>query len=42
MTQNADGTIDAVIETTYTAPDGKVKIMVSTIKSNNIISITWK
>jgi hypothetical protein len=42
MTQKADGTIDAVIETTYTAPDGKVKIMVSTIKSNNIISITWK
>jgi len=41
-TQNADGTIDAVIETTYTSPDGKVKIMVSTIKSNNLVSVTWK
>lgn len=42
MTQNADGTIDAVIETPHTFPDGKVKTKVSTIKSNNIVSITWK
>jgi Domain of unknown function (DUF4157) len=42
MTQNPDGTVNGVIETTYTAPGGKVKIMVSTIKNNNIESITWK
>jgi hypothetical protein len=42
MTQNADGTIDAVIETPHTFPDGKVKTMVSTIKNSNIVSITWK
>lgn len=42
MTQNADGTIDAVIETPHTFPDGKVKKKVSTIKSNNIISVSWK
>jgi hypothetical protein len=42
MTENADGTIDAVIETPHTSPDGKVTTKVSTIKSNNIVSVTWK
>lgn len=42
MTQNADGTIDAVIETTFTAPDGKLKTKVLTIKSNNVVSAIWK
>ncbi|HEX6746192.1 MAG TPA: DUF4157 domain-containing protein [Longimicrobium sp.] len=42
MTQNADGTVDGVIETTFTTTGGQVKTMVSTLKSNNIVSITWK
>jgi hypothetical protein len=42
MTRNADGTVDAVIETPYTYPDGKVKTMVMTLKRSNIVSITWK
>ena len=41
-TANADGTLDAVIEVLQTFPDGKVKTMVTTIKSNNIVSVTWK
>ena len=41
-TVNADGTLDAVVEVPYTYPDGKVKTMVMTIKSNNIVSVTWK
>lgn len=41
-TQNADGTIDGVIETPYTYPDGTVKTMVATLKNNNIVSVTWK
>jgi hypothetical protein len=41
-TANADGTLDAVAEVPYTFPDGKVKTMVLTIKSNNIESVTWK
>ncbi|HYB02145.1 MAG TPA: DUF4157 domain-containing protein, partial [Ktedonobacteraceae bacterium] len=39
---NADGTLDAVVEIPHTFPDGSVKTMVMTIKSNNIISVTWK
>ncbi len=42
MTQNADGTMDAVIETLYVTSDGKTKTMVSTITHNNVVSITWK
>jgi hypothetical protein len=41
-TANPDGTFDAVAEVPYTFPDGKVKTMVLTIKSNNIESVTWK
>ena len=41
-TANADGTLDAVVEIPHTFPDGKVKTMVMTIKSNNIVSVTWK
>jgi len=41
-TANADGTIDAVVEIPHTFPDGTVKTMVMTIKSNNIVSVTWK
>jgi hypothetical protein len=39
---NADGTLDAVIEIPHTSPDGKVKTMVMTVKSNNIVLVTWK
>lgn len=42
MTQNADGTIDAVIETPHTFPNGTVKTKVSTIKNSNIVSVAWK
>ena len=41
-TANADGTRDAVVEIPHTFPDGTVKTMVMTIKSNNIESVTWK
>lgn len=41
-TQNPDRTIDAVIEIPHTFPDGKVKTMVMTIKSNNIVSVVWR
>ena len=41
-TSNADGTMDAVVEIPHTYPDGTIKIMVMTIKSNNIESVTWK
>jgi hypothetical protein len=41
-TTNADGTLDAVVEIPHTFPDGKVKTMVMTIKSNNVVSVTWK
>lgn len=41
-TRNADGTLDAVIEIPHTSPDGTVKTMTMTIKSNNIVSVTWK
>jgi hypothetical protein len=41
-TPHPDGTLDAVVEIPYTFPDGKVKTMVLTIKSNNIESVTWK
>ena len=39
---NADGTLDAVVEIPYTYPDGKVKTMVMTIVKNNVTSVTWK
>jgi Domain of unknown function (DUF4157) len=42
MTQNPDGTHDGVVETPYTEPSGKVRTMVTTVKSNNIVSVVWK
>jgi uncharacterized protein DUF4157 len=41
-TMNVDGTLDAVVEIPHTRPDGKVTTMVMTVKSNNIVSVTWK
>jgi hypothetical protein len=41
-TVNADGTLDAVVEIPHTFPGGVVKTMVMTVKSNDIVSVTWK
>lgn len=41
-TKNPDKTIDAVIEIPFTYPDGKVKIMVMTVKKSNIVSFMAK
>ncbi len=39
---NADGTMDAVVEIPHTFPDGKIKTLVVTVKSNNFVSAVWK
>lgn len=42
MTQNPDGTMNAVVEIPFTYPGGKVKTQIMTIKKNNVVSVTWK
>jgi len=39
---NSDGTIDAVAEVPYTFPDGSVKTLILKIKSNDVVSTTFK
>jgi hypothetical protein len=40
--QNADGTLDAVLEIPFTFPDGTTKIQKMTIVANNVTSVTFK
>jgi hypothetical protein len=42
FTEHADGTLDAVIEFPFTAPDGKVRTLVLTVKKNNFVSSRWR